>query len=222
MLATMTPAILAAIAQALGPDWQATNTDSTPFILAYCGPDPDLCHAEIYCIAERYSLKAGRVAWHAYAHAREQLHSQASIFLKDILPYNEREKISFEITLTASKTPAQQARELQRRLLSWYLPLYRRGIVRLREAEAQRAADNALATALHAAAYPGDAPRRGTLQLRDSNRSDAAQVWLPNAVRLSVCFSKVTVERLSGLTDTQALQLMELLARWCTERTDNA
>lgn len=178
--------------------------------IAYMGNDPLLQGAAITGYLTGYlSIPPrgdGKVEWSCNLHAHQ---GGASRFLLDCLTYGERQAWPGScINISASKAPAQVAKELQRRLLSYYLPAYRAGMEGWQRENAQHAADVALAEEL--AVVLGS-----KVGFEHNNALQSPHVWTSTlGGLLSVSNGRVRIERSFSLSAQQALELCRLVATW--------
>jgi hypothetical protein len=166
--------------------------------LAYIGPDPDLQGAYLSCRSDLYGHQ-GKYHW------------QGSTKDQRFNPYQELSRETWDayctsINVAPTKTPAQIARELERRLLPQFLPAYRTAQQQYRTHCARVEADNALATDL--GALLGVTPR-----LKEQGRSDEATLHIPSGPTLRISSGSVRIEHFS-MTPAQAKELVALVQQW--------
>ena len=173
--------------------------------LRYAGSDPLLQGAALNCwMYSRHRTGTGQqYDWSVNLHAGPQHQGK---YIKDTLPYNERDSFISSIKISTSKPLARIAKELQTRLLAHYLPAYRHAMVRLQEEWDQQAADQVLGAEL--AALLGV-----TVRQHPHNGSKAPQLWTPR-VSMVVEHGKVHLERGFSMTPQQARQFCALVATW--------
>lgn len=195
----------AEIARLLGPDWKALQTEDdtdTRRSLAYVGSDPDLKALTLTCSASTYG-HYGKWHWSAYASYR------CHLSLHEHIPYDRRGTYTSSINVAPTKPLPQIARDLQKRLLGSYMPVYRLAWQNYRASKARHAEAQTLAQDL--AQMIGTTPR-----LNDGVNDE--QIIYGHGdpylhLRVSASGRAVYVERLS-LNPAQARQLCQLVATW--------
>jgi hypothetical protein len=178
------------IAMHLGPDWTARDrgawgVENARFLLDYAGSDTTL---------EGLTIAASSGGWNYNGQWRfvAQTAGHASM---NVSPH---------------KTPAQLAKELERRVLAKAREAYRAKRAKDQTAQNQRAADNALAEELHAG-YRG---RYAVTRKTDTNHE--AVVWgAEGSPTLRVNYGSVRVEYFT-MTPDQARQFVALVHSWHT------
>jgi hypothetical protein len=179
----LTPAHLTALADALGgwelrPNADPQLDDGRRAVLAYNGPATGIQGARI-----ELSSRDGRL------HCRGSLHLEGERFayLGDYLSYNDREAMALVITLSLSKTPAQMAGAITRRLLPRYLALFARALEGRQAAQRREQGQHALAQEL-ADSIPVATVRQG------SRPSEESQVHVAGGITLRVTPQSVRAE----------------------------
>ena len=173
--------------------------------LRYAGPDPLLQGAALDCWTHnRHRTGTGQqYDWSVNMHAGPQHQGK---YIKDTLPYNERESFVSSINISASKPLPRIAREISTRLLAHYLPAYRHAMSRLQEETDQQAADQVLGAEF--ASILGV-----TVRQHPHNGSKAPQLWTPR-VSMYVEHGQLHLERGFSMTAEQARQFCAMLATW--------
>jgi hypothetical protein len=194
-----------AIATLLGP-WAVIPEEPDSYdharraTLDYTGPDPLLRGARLY-------LHAGSYGHQGKLHCSGSLHVQQgteSLYLGNYLSRDERNAMATSINVSLTKSPAQMAKDLQRRLLPSYLQGFAHGRQALTAQADKQASQHAVASAL-AALMPG-------ADLRPAARlGDESTIYRPGCPTLRVAAGYVRAEHIS-MSHAQARLLVALLA----------
>ena len=216
-MTTSTPSVTITLAQAdaiahlLGADWEAYEDPRFASdyarhqraTLRYVGPDADLQGAYIYCTCPYWS--GGKWHWAGQAHGPD------GASFADILREPFRSGLNTSINCSPTKPLPHVAKDIQRRLLTPYLPAYRAALQLWRTRQEQRMQDNALAQDL--AGLLGVAVHH----LREHGRDEATIYGGQGSplYQLRISHSHVWVEHMT-LTPGQARQFVVLARQWQT------
>mgnify|MGYP001620067155 CR=1 FL=1 len=174
--------------------------------IAYFGDDPLLQGAAITGLLSLPHRADSKVGWSCNMNGAKD---GAYRFLVDCLTYNERQAWIAKggINISASKTPAQVAKDLQRRLLSSYLPAYRAGMDGWQREQVRHAANVALAEEL--AGIIGS-----EVQFTPGESFTPAYVWSKKLGGSIAVDGSVRFQRDFVLSAEEARDLFALLAKW--------
>jgi hypothetical protein len=209
-----------AYAQAIAvylPDWEGGPYRDADGVVArddactltYVGSDPDLQGARIDGYTGRYGQTPGTVRWSTRLYVPHGAHGQTSI--TTYLPYDHQQQSwpGSTINVSLKKRHTQVAQELKKRLLAYYLPAWKYTVERLREEDAQKDADLALAqelaTILGCHVWPG---RNG--------KTPSVSSKPVHEIRLE--YGQAYVQQGFYLTPQQAREFCALIASWRQEK----
>ena len=174
--------------------------------IAYMGEDPLLQGAALTGFLHMPHRADDKVQWSGNMHGAK---GGAYRFLVDCLTYTERQRwiAKGTINISANKTPTQVAKDLQRRLLSFYLPAYRAGMEGWQREQARHAANVALAEEL--AGIIGS-----EVQVTPGESFTPAYVWVKKLGGSIAIDGSVRFQRDFVLSAEEARDLFALLAKW--------
>ena len=174
--------------------------------IAYLGDDPLLQGAALTGFLSMPHRADDKVQWAGNMHAAKD---GAYRFLVDCLTYTDRQKwiAKGSINISADKTPAQVAKDLQRRLLSYYLPAYRAGMAGWQREQVRHAANVALAEEL--AGIIGS-----EVQFTHGESFTSVYLWVKKLGGSIAVDGSVRFQRDFVLSAEEARDLFALLAKW--------
>lgn len=212
---TFGPTYAAQVAATL-PDWQGgpyydvdgVSPRNDCVTLTYVGSDPDLQGAKVEGYVDRYRQTPGTVLWSAHMHVKDGV--AGSKYIKELLPYDQQQSWpGSRINVSLKKSPAQVAKELERRLLAHYLPCWRHAMQRIREQGIQRDADKVLAAEL--------AQILGCEVWQRNGGHDAPTVSKGQAYGLRCEHGGAYLQHGFSMTPAQAREFCALVAKWQAE-----
>ena len=208
---TITMAQADVIARCLGPAWEAyadprfasEQARHQRATLRYVGPDADLQGASISCTCPYWS--GGKWHWAGQAHGPD------GASFADALREPFRSGLNTSIHCSPTKPLQHVAKDIQRRLLTPYLPAYREALRLWRTRQEQCTADNALAQEL-AAVF------RVTPHALRAHGRDEATIFPGHGspvYQLRIAHGTVRVEHFT-MNPTQVRQFAALVRTWQT------
>ena len=175
--------------------------------IAYLGDDPLLQGAGIDGYLPLPYRAEGKVRWSCNMRGSK---NGAYRLLVDCLTYTDRQKwiaTKGTINISASKTPGQVAKDLQRRLLYFYLPAYRAGMDGWQREQVQHAANVALAEELAGLIGP-------EAQVTHGESFTPVYLWSKKLGGSIAVDGSVRFQRDFVLSAEEARDLFALLAKW--------